>query len=145
GAGAALGVHLPAAAAPPEDKADAKDGEIPRRNFGKTDVQVSILGFGGHHLGDLESVDEAVRLVHEALDAGVTFFDNCWEYHNGKTENILGRALKGRRDKVFLMTKVCTHGRSGQLALQMLEESLRRLGTDHLDLWQIHGIVYDND
>src|SRR5207247_1552379 len=66
-------------------------------------------------------------------------------YYNGKTENWLGRALRGRRDKVFLMTKVCTHGRSGQLALQMLEESLRRLRTDHLDLWQIHGIVYDND
>src|SRR5207253_10650940 len=89
--------------------------------------------------------DEAIRLVHEAIDAGITFFDNCWEYYNGKTENILGRALAGRRDEVFLMTKVCTHGRSGRLALQMLEESLRRLQTDHLDLWQIHGIVYDND
>ncbi len=90
-------------------------------------------------------MDDAVRLVHEAVDAGITFFENCWEYYNGKTENWLGRALRGRRDKVFLMTKVCTHGRSGQLALQMLEESLRRLQTDHLDLWQIHAIVYDND
>jgi uncharacterized protein len=122
-----------------------RKGDMIYRSLGRTGVQVSALGVGGHHLGDLPSVDDAIRLVHEAIDAGVTFFDNCWEYYNGKTENILGRALKGRRDKVFLMTKVCTHGRSGQLALQMLEESLRRLGTDHLDLWQIHGIVYDND
>jgi len=125
-------------AAPPK-------GEMLYRRLGRSGAQVSALGVGGHHLGDLPSVDEAIRLVHEAVDAGVTFFDNCWEYYNGKTENILGRALKGRRDKVFLMTKVCTHGRSGQLALQMLDESLRRLQTDHLDLWQIHGIVYDND
>jgi diketogulonate reductase-like aldo/keto reductase len=67
--------------------------------------------------------------------AGVNFFDNAWEYYNGKTETILGRALRdGRRDKVFLMTKVCTHGRSGKLAMQMLEDSLRRYQTDHLDL-----------
>ena len=123
----------------------ARKGDMLYRTLGGTGERVSALGVGGHHLGDFPTVDEAIRFVHEALDAGVTFFDNCWEYYNGKTENILGRALKGRRDKVFLMTKVCTHGRSGQLALQMLEESLRRLGTDHLDLWQIHGIVYDND
>jgi uncharacterized protein len=120
-------------------------GDMLYRSLGRTGEQVSALGVGGHHLGDLPTVDQAIRLVHEAIDAGITFFDNCWEYYNGKTENILGRALKGRRGKIFLMTKVCTHGRSGQLALQMLEESLMRLGTDHLDLWQIHGIVYDND
>src|SRR5882762_10184467 len=123
----------------------ASKGAMLYRSLGRTGAQVSAIGVGGHHLGDFQSVDEAIRLVHEAVDAGVTFFDNCWEYYNGKTENILGRALKGRREKVFLMTKVCTHGRSGHLALQMLEESLRRLQTDHLDLWQIHGIVYDND
>jgi len=122
-----------------------RKGDMLYRNLGHTGAQVSALGVGGHHLGDLPNVDDAIRLVHEAINAGVTFFDNCWEYYNGKTENILGRALKGHRDKVFLMTKVCTHGRSGRLALQMLEESLRRLQTDHLDLWQIHGIVYDND
>src|SRR5437879_226496 len=123
----------------------ARKGDMLYRTLGRTGERVSALGVGGHHLGDFPTVDEAIRLVHEALDAVVTFFDNCWEYYNGKTENILGRAISGRRDKIFLMTKVCTHGRSGQLALQMLEESLRRLGTDHLDLWQIHGIVYDND
>ena len=116
------------------------------RKFGSTDAHISGIGVGGHHLGDVPTLDEAVQLVHEAIDAGVTFFDNAWEYYNGKTETILGRALRdGRRDKVFLMTKVCTHGRSGKLAMQMLEDSLRRYQTDHLDLWQIHGIVYDND
>ena len=115
------------------------------RRLGNTDAHVSAIGVGGHHLGDFRDVDDAIRLVHQAIDAGVTFFDNAWEYYNGKTETILGRALRGRRNRVFLMTKVCTHGRSEQLAMRMLEESLRRLQTDHLDLWQIHGIVYDND
>jgi aryl-alcohol dehydrogenase-like predicted oxidoreductase len=90
-------------------------------------------------------VDEAIRLVHEAVDAGITFFDNCWEYWNGRAEDWLGRALQGRRDQVFLMTKVCTHGRGAGLALKMLDESLRRLQTDHLDLWQVHGVCFDND
>jgi aryl-alcohol dehydrogenase-like predicted oxidoreductase len=120
-------------------------GEIPLRPLGRTGIRVSALGVGGHHLGDLPTLDDAVRLVHEAIDAGITFFENCWEYYNGKTETWLGQALKGRRDTIVLMTKVCTHGRSGALAMRMLEESLRRLQTDHLDLWQIHGIVYDND
>jgi uncharacterized protein len=83
--------------------------------------------------------------VQEAIDGGVTFFDNCWEYNRGKSENWMGKGLKGRRDRIFLMTKVCTHGRDASLATQMLEESLRRLQTDHLDLWQIHGVSFDND
>ena len=87
-----------------------------------------------------------MNIVHEAVDVGVTFFDNCWEYHNGKSEDWMGRALaNGRREKVVLMSKVCTHGRTRQLAMKMLEESLRRLQTDHLDVWQIHAITYDND
>jgi len=73
--------------------------------------------------------------VQEAVDSGITFFDNCWEYHRGKTEDWMGKGLKGRRDKVFLMTKVCTHGaRRAMIATQMLEQSLHRLQTDHLDL-----------
>jgi uncharacterized protein len=124
---------------------DDQAGKIPQRPLGRTGAKVSALGCGGHHLGDLKTVDEAMRLVHEAIDAGITFFDNCWEYWNGRAEDWLGRALKGRRDKVFLMTKVCTHGRGADLALKMLDESLRRLQTDHLDLWQIHGVSFDND
>ncbi len=115
------------------------------RQFGRHDVRISALGFGGHHLGDAEDEATAIRLVREAVDGGVTFFDNCWEYHRGKTEDWMGKGLKGIRDRVFLMTKVCTHGREKDLAMQMLEQSLRRLQTDHLDLWQIHGVSFEND
>jgi predicted aldo/keto reductase-like oxidoreductase len=119
---------------------------IPLRPFGKSGDQISALGLGGHHLGDARDENTAVQIVSQAIDGGITFFDNCWEYNRGKSENWMGKALRGgKRDKVFLMTKVCTHGRDGSLAMQMLEESLRRLQTDHLDLWQIHGVSFDND
>src|ERR1700761_2120037 len=118
---------------------------IPVRSFGKHSDQISVLGLGGHHLGDAEDEKTAIRIVHEAVDGGVIFFDNCWEYNRGKSENWMGKGLKGRRDRVFLMTKVCTHGRDASLGIQMLEESLRRLQTDYLDLWQIHGVCFDND
>ena len=118
---------------------------IPLRQFGKADAKISALGFGGHHLGQAKDEKDAVELVHHAIDGGITFFDNCWEYFLGKTELWMGKALKDRRDKVFLMTKTCPHGRDASLALKMLEESLRRLQTDHLDLWQVHGMVFEND
>jgi aryl-alcohol dehydrogenase-like predicted oxidoreductase len=120
-------------------------GEIPRRPLGRTGVQVSAIGLGGSSLGQAKSLDEAIRIAHEAIDAGVTFMDNAWEYNNHRSEEWMGQALQGRRDKVFLMTKVCTHGRDANVAMQQLEESLRRLKTDHLDLWQIHEVVYYND
>jgi uncharacterized protein len=124
---------------------EPQTGAIPMRNFGRHDVKVSALGFGGHHIGDAPDVQTAVRIIQEAVDSGITFFDNCWEYHRGKTEDWMGLGLKGRRDKVFLMTKVCTHGREALLATEMLEQSLNRLQTDHLDLWQIHGVSFEND
>lgn len=109
------------------------------------DASVSIVGIGGSSLGDVKDESEAMRIVAEALDAGINFFDNAWEYHDGMSEERLGRALSGRRDQAFVMTKVCSHGRGRQTAMQMLEDSLRRLKTDHLDLWQIHEVIYDND
>jgi len=108
-------------------------------------VQVSALGMGGYHLGSANTDQGANELVAKALDHGITFFDNAWEYHDGLSEERLGRALKGKRQQAFVMTKVCTHGRDKKLAMRMLEESLRRLQTDHLDLWQIHEVVYEND
>jgi uncharacterized protein len=129
---------------PPNLQSNSSES-MPYRKFGKHDEKISALGFGGHHLGDADDEKSAVELVHQAVDAGVTFFDNCWEYRRGQTEIWMGKGLKGRRDKVFLMTKVCTHGRDGTLAMQMLEESLRRFQTDHLDLWQIHGVSFEND
>lgn len=122
------------------------DASIPTRPFGKhADVRVSALGLGGHHLGSAADLQTAARIAHAAIDGGITFFDNCWEYHRGKAENWMGAALRGKRGQVFLMTKVCTHGRDGSLAMQMLEQSLNRLQTDHLDLWQAHGMVFEND
>src|SRR6202041_109052 len=118
---------------------------IPLRDFGKTGVKVSALGLGGHHLGGAKDEKTAIEIVHRALDGGITFYDNAWEYYRGKTESWLGLGLKGRREQAFIMTKVCTHGREGSLAMQMLEQSLRRLQTDHLDLWQIHGVTFQND
>jgi aryl-alcohol dehydrogenase-like predicted oxidoreductase len=119
---------------------------IPQRAFGRhTDVSISALGVGGYHLGLTSSVREAVAIVHAAIDAGVTFMDNAWEYHEGESERRMGRAIRDRRDRVFLMTKVCTHGRGADVAMRQLEQSLKRLHTDHLDLWQIHECVYYNE
>ena len=119
---------------------------IPRRPFGSTGETVSAIGLGGYHLGLVGSEREASGLVHKAIDAGVTFMDNAWEYHDGKSEVRMGKALAGgRRQKVFLMTKVCTHGRDAKTAMRQLEDSLRRLKTDHLDLWQVHEVAYAGD
>jgi len=120
-------------------------GEVPKKALGRTGAQVSAMGLGGYHLGSAETDQAANEIVAKALDHGVTFFDNAWEYHDGLSEERLGKALRGKRQQAFVMTKVCTHGRDKKLAMRMLEESLRRLQTDHLDLWQIHEVVYDND
>src|SRR4029453_6312152 len=86
-----------------------------------------------------------VRIIHAAIDAGINFLDNAWEYHDGESEKRMGRAIEDRREAVFLMTKVCAHGRDAQVAMRQLEQSLRRLRTDYLDLWQVHECVYYND
>jgi aryl-alcohol dehydrogenase-like predicted oxidoreductase len=113
--------------------------------MGSTGLQVSILGMGGFHLGSGASQDEVNNMVAKALDHGINFFDNAWEYHKGESEEKLGIALKGKRDQAIVMTKVCTHGRKKDVAMRMLEESLTRLQTDHLDVWQVHEVVYYND
>jgi aryl-alcohol dehydrogenase-like predicted oxidoreductase len=132
-------------AGPSGDKGPGNGEQVPHRPLGKTGVQVSALGVGGYHLGSIKNETESNELVARALDAGINFFDSAWEYHDGISEERLGAALKGKRDKAFVMTKVCTHGRSKDVAMKQLEESLRRLQTDHLDLWQIHEVVYYND
>jgi uncharacterized protein len=121
------------------------EGAVPKRSLGRTGIQVSALGLGGYHLGSASTDQAANEIVAKALDHGIDFFDNAWEYHDGLSEERLGRALKGKRQNAFLMTKVCTHGRDKKVAMRMLEESLRRLQTDHLDLWQIHEVIYEND
>lgn len=117
---------------------------VPTRPLGATGVQISMLGLGGHHACRGRDEDRAVRLIRKAIDMGVTFMDNAWEYHNGRAEEFMGKALlDGYRDKAFLMTK--HHGRDKKTAMQHLEDSLRRLHTDVIDLWQFHEIVYDKD
>jgi uncharacterized protein len=118
---------------------------IPQRFLGSTGVKVSALGLGGYHIGKIRNQRDAIRLVHAAIDKGVTFLDNAWEYHDGRSEQVMGKAIADRRDRVFLMTKMCTHGRGRRDAMRQLEQSLRRLNTDFLDLWQIHECVYHND
>ena len=121
------------------------DADIPIRPLGATGAMVSALGLGGYHIGKMDSEREAIRVVHAAIDAGITFMDNAWEYHRGRSETVMGKAIADRRERVFLMTKVCTHGRGKREAMRQLEQSLRRFHTDVLDLWQVHECVYDND
>jgi aryl-alcohol dehydrogenase-like predicted oxidoreductase len=117
---------------------------IPTRLLGRTGERVSILCLGGWHIGSVKDQAEAIRIMHTAVDEGLTFFDNCWDYHDGGSEEIMGRALAGgRRDKVFLMTKSCERDYAG--SMKCLDDSLRRLRTDRIDLWQFHEIIYDND
>lgn len=118
---------------------------LPTRPFGRTGIPVSILALGGWHVGLPKTDAAATRLVHAAIGAGITFMDNAWDYNDGLSEIRMGRAIADRRDQVFLMTKVCTHGRDGKVAMRQLEQSLKRLRTDYLDLWQIHEVVFDDE
>jgi aryl-alcohol dehydrogenase-like predicted oxidoreductase len=120
---------------------------IPLRNFGKTGVQISALGLGGDHLGGAKDEKAAIDTVHRALDGGITLrqFLGILSRQNRVVAR-LGPQRSARQGLLDdLMTKVCTHGRNASLATQVLEQSLRRLQTDHLDLWQIHGVVFQND
>jgi aryl-alcohol dehydrogenase-like predicted oxidoreductase len=120
---------------------------IPTRPFGRTGEQVSLLALGGAHIGGKPSEEEAIRIVHEAIDAGVTFLDNAWEYNSRESERRMGVALAqgGYRERAFLMTKDCAHDRVAAHSMVKLEESLRSLQTDYLDLWQIHEVVWEED
>jgi uncharacterized protein len=118
---------------------------IPQRPFGRSGHPVSILGLGGAHLVKAGQ-KEATRIVHEAIDGGVNFVDTAWEYGDGKSERWLGLALRdGYRERVTLMTKCCAHNRDYKTAMKQLEESLERLRTDVIDVWQFHEMIYDND
>jgi aryl-alcohol dehydrogenase-like predicted oxidoreductase len=133
-------------------KGAPKEGDIklpagatmPMRTLGRTGVEVSLLGIGGFHLGIPRDDKEAVRIVHAAMDHGVTFLDNCWDYNDGKSEERMGLALAdGRRQRAFVMTKL--DGRTAASAAQQLEQSLKRLRTDHLDLVQVHEVIRMTD
>src|SRR5581483_3500974 len=123
--------------------AEEKRGSMQYRTLGRTGEKVSIVGIGGFHLG-VPDEKEAIRIVRTALDNGVNFLDNSWDYNEGKSEIRMGKALRdGYRQKAFLMTKV--DGQTKKSAAQQLDESLQRLQTDHLDLWQFHEVIRMED
>jgi aryl-alcohol dehydrogenase-like predicted oxidoreductase len=123
--------------------ADTKN-EVPRRTLGRTGEKVSIVGLGGYHIGHQKDEQESIRIIRTALDGGINFMDNCWDYNGGESEVRMGKALRdGYRQRAFLMTKI--DGRTKQAAAQQLEESLKRLQTDHIDLLQIHEVIRMED
>ncbi|WP_237479725.1 aldo/keto reductase [Lichenibacterium dinghuense] len=150
----ALPPALPAGLNRPQDPADLpfvahageKRGEMLYRKLGRTGETISAIGMGGFHLGkDAVSDDEATRLIHQGVDRGITFMDNCWDYNKGRSELRMGVALDqgGYRDKVFLMSKM--DGRSKEEAAKQIDTSLKRLRTDRIDLVQHHEILRYDD
>ena len=135
GAGAGLSLlERPVAAA----------GEMPYRKLGRSGEKVSLVGLGGFHIGVPRDEQEGIRIIHAAVDNGINFMDNCWDYHDGDSEVRMGKALKGAyRQKVFLMTKI--DGQVKPAAEKQLEESLRRLQVDTIDLLQFHEVVRMKD
>jgi aryl-alcohol dehydrogenase-like predicted oxidoreductase len=126
------------------DGAASPEGEVPYRTLGRTGAKVSAIGLGGYHLGNQKDVEESIRIIRAALDGGINFLDNCWDYHDGESEVRMGKALRdGYRQRAFLMTKI--DGHTKKAAAQQLEESLRRLQTDHLDLLQFHENIRMDD
>jgi predicted aldo/keto reductase-like oxidoreductase len=122
----------------------SKNIEIPHRPLGTTGESVSIVGIGGGHIGMVKTDEESIKIVRTAVDCGINFMDNCWDYAEGKSEIRMGKALaNGYRKRVFLMTKI--DSRSKQGALRQIDESLKRLQTDVIDLMQIHEIMHPGD
>jgi predicted aldo/keto reductase-like oxidoreductase len=133
-----------AAAAVGGGNGSAAEESIPRRPLGRTGEQVSIIGLGGFHIGMQKDEQESIGIIRAAIDAGITFMDNCWDYNNGTSEVRMGKALRdGYRQRVFLMTKI--DGRDAKTAMSQLEESLQRLQTDHVDLIQLHEVIHEDD
>jgi len=131
-----------ASAAPPGASAQG----VPKRKLGSTGVEVSMLGLGGAHIGNKDKLSDAdaIRLMRDAIEGGITFFDNCWDYNDGLSEVRMGHALRdGYRQRVFLMTKL--DGRTAKAATAQLEQSLARLQTDVIDLVQVHEVIRMND
>jgi predicted aldo/keto reductase-like oxidoreductase len=124
--------------------AHAADVPFPTRTLGRSGEKVSIVGLGGYHIGMQSDEQESIRIIRTALDAGMNFLDNCWDYNGGQSEIRMGKALRdGYRQKAFLMTKI--DGRTKKAAAEQIEESLRRLQTDRIDLLQFHEVIRDTD
>ena len=125
-------------------QAQIKKGEMLYRTLGRTGEQVSVIGLGGHHIGRPKEEQDGIRLIHSAIDRGINFMDNSWDYHNGGSEIRMGKALQGTyRDKAFVMTKI--DGRTKAEATKQINESLKRLKSDRIDLMQHHEIIRMED
>jgi predicted aldo/keto reductase-like oxidoreductase len=119
-------------------------GEMRFRPLGRTGEEVSVIGLGGHHIGRQKDESDSIRIIRAAVDAGINFMDNCWDYHDGGSEVRMGKALKdGYRNKVFLMTKI--DGRTKKEASKQIDQSLKRLQTDVIDLLQHHEVIRMED
>ena len=119
---------------------ETRSGDMLYRTLGRTKEKVSVIGLGGHHIGRQKDEQESIKIIRSAIDRGINFMDNCWDYHNGGSEIRMGKVLRdGYRQKVFLMTKF--DGRTKQSAAQQINESLKRLQTDYVDLMQFHEII----
>ncbi|MEH2435332.1 MAG: aldo/keto reductase [Nostoc sp.] len=124
--------------------ASTRRGEMLYRNLGRTKEQVSVIGLGGYHIGKIEEEQESIKLIRSAIDRGINFMDNSWDYNNGRSHRWMGNALKnGYRQKVFLMTKI--DGRTKGAAKMQIDESLKDLQVDHIDLLQHHEILRFED
>ena len=135
-----------AAGAPPSAPAtqETRSGDMIYRQLGKTGQKVSLIGLGGHHIGRQKEEQDSIKLIRSAIDRGITFLDNCWDYHNGGSEIRMGKALlDGYRDRVFLMTKI--DGMTKDAAGRQLDECLKRLQTDRIDLIQFHEVIRMED
>ena len=130
------------ARAPTGDK--LPEGKMPMRKLGRTGVDVSLVGLGGYHIGQAADEQTATRIIRAAIDDGINFMDNCWDYNEGRSHVWMGRALRdGYRKRVFLMTKI--DGRTRKAAAAQIDQSLRDLGTDVIDLMQVHEVIRDAD
>lgn len=119
---------------------EVMEGEMRYRSLGRTGEKVSLVGLGGHHIGRIKDEQLAIKLTRTAIDRGINFMDNCWDYHDGSSELRMGKALQnGYRDRAFLMTKI--DGRTKESAAKQIEQSLQRLRTDRIDLLQHHEII----
>jgi predicted aldo/keto reductase-like oxidoreductase len=117
---------------------------IPYRTLGNTGEKVSCVGLGGYHIGNQSDAQESIRIIRTALDEGINFLDNCWDYNGGESEIRMGKALRdGYRQKAFLMTKI--DGRTKKGSARQIDECLRRLQTDRIDLLQFHEVIRDTD
>ncbi len=128
----------------PSSLAAEKKGDVYYKTLGRTGERVSAIGLGGFHIGKQKDENESISIIRAAIDGGINFMDNCWDYNNGTSEVRMGKALRdGYRQRVFLMTKI--DGRTKEAAAKQINESLKRLQTDHVDLMQFHEVIRIED